>query len=202
MARGARRPGSKLGGHVEQLTYSEMLLARGKNLDIITQIQTIDSFLPLRSDLWLISCALYVVELIDRFTAEGEENYPLFKLLLDILHELCQNYNNEAILRYFELHLVEYLGYRPQLRRCVGCGSSLAPVVNSFCASDGGVLCPRCSSQQPIVCSLSLDALKTLRFLQDGDYVAVKRLRIGPELSRELEQLMRRYMEYLMERKV
>jgi DNA repair protein RecO (recombination protein O) len=156
----------------------------------------------LRDDLWLTSCALYVAELVDRFTAEGEESYRLFKLLIDTLYHLCQTDSDELALRYFEIHFLEYLGYRPQLQRCLRCDTPLEPVTNFFSTSGGGVLCNNCRNQELIVSSLSLDALKVLRFLQDNDYATVKRLRLKPDLSRELEQLMRRYIRYLLEREV
>ncbi len=148
VAKGACRPGSKLGGNVEPLTYSLMLLAKGRNLDIVTQSQTIDGFPTLKSDLWCVSCCLYVLELIDSFTMENNENRPLFDLLLDTLHELCQGDCNEIVLRYFELHLLHHLGYRPQLHCCVMCNSPLKPVVNFFSSSQGGILCPHCNSKE------------------------------------------------------
>ena len=107
VARGAQRPKSRLGGHVESLVYSEMQLAQSRNLDIVTQSQTIEGFLPLRDDLWRSSCAIYIVELVDRFTVERQENYAVFRLLLDALRWLCRVRNSEALLRCFELHLLE-----------------------------------------------------------------------------------------------
>jgi len=202
VAKGVRRPKSKLGGHVELLTHSEMLLVQSQNLDIVTQSQTIESFLPLRDDLWRTSSALYVVELVDRFTAEGEENYPLFRLLVDTLHWLCRARHGELILRCFELRLFAYLGYQPQLQQCGGCHSSLKPVTNFFTPSGGGLLCPHCHNREPIVYPLSPNALKVLRFLQRSPYASVDRLRITPELSLELKQLMRGYIRYLLEREV
>ncbi len=148
VAKGACRPGSKLGGNVEPLTHSLLLLAKGRNLDIITQSQTIDGFLALKSDLWRISCGLYISELIDSFTMENSENRPLFDLLLDALHQLCQTDGSEIVLRYFELHLLHHLGYRPQLHRCVTCDSPVKPVVNFFSFSQGGILCPHCNSEE------------------------------------------------------
>jgi len=202
VAKGVRRPKSKLGGHVELLTHSEVMLAKSKNLDIITQSQTIESFLPLHNDLWRTSWAIYIAELVDRFTAEGEENYPLFKLLVDTLHWLCQARHGELVLRYFELHLFKHLGYQPQLQHCLVCRSPLKPIPNFFTPSGGGVLCPHCHSQEPIVHSLSLNALKVLRFLQRSHYAGVDRLRITPELSLELKRLMHGYIRYLLEREV
>jgi len=143
-ARGVRRPKSKLSGHLELLTHSQVSLARGRTLDTVIGSQTINSFLPLKSDLWwLTSCALYATELVNQFTPDHVENQPLFKLLLETMAQLCEANNKELTLHYFELHLLNEVGYRPQLRQCVSCQQPLKPVVNSFCPSAGGMLCPR-----------------------------------------------------------
>ena len=202
VARGVRRPRSKLAGHLELLTHSQVSLARGRNLDTITGSQTINSFLPLKSNLELTSHALYAIELVDQFTADHIENYPLFELLLETMGYLCQAGDNELVLRYFELHLLNEVGYRPQLQRCVSCQATLEPTINSFCSTAGGMLCPNCSQSQLLTYPLSVNALKVLRFLQNGDYNTVSKLKINPELSRELEGVMRYYLKYLLEREV
>ena len=202
VAKGVRRPRSKLAGHLELLTHSLVSLARGRNLDTITGSQTINSFRPLKSDLWLTSCALYATELVDQFTADQIENYILFQLLLETLHRLCQNDDNDLALRYFELHLLDEVGYRPQLQQCVSCHTTLDPITNSFCSSAGGVLCPSCRQSQPLSYPLSINALKVLRLLQNNDYVTASRLRLPPGLSRELEGVLKNYLKYLLEREV
>jgi len=202
VAKGVRRPRSKMAGHLELLTHSQVSLARGRNLDTVTGSQTINSFLPLKSDLWLTSCALYATELVEQFTADQIENYPLFQLLLETMHRLCQAGDNVIALRYFELHLLNEVGYRPQLQQCVSCHRPLEPVTNSFCPSAGGVLCPNCNHKYPLTDLLSLNALKVLRFIQSRDYDTARKLRINTELSHELDELMRRYFRYLLEREV
>jgi DNA repair protein RecO (recombination protein O) len=214
VAKGACRPKSKLGGNVEPLTHSLMLLAKGRNLDIITQSQTINGFLALKSDLWRMACSLYILELIDSFTVEGGENRPLFDLLLDILNQLSEPDSNEATLRYFELHLLHYLGYRPQLHRCVSCDLPLKPIVNFFSPSKGGLLCPHCNSEEnhryeqietislkPSL-PLSVGALKVLRLWQSCDYATARRVRVKPELSWELERVLCEYIRYILQREV
>ena len=202
VAKGIRRPRSKLAGHLELLTHSQVSLARGRNLDTITGSQTINSFLPLKSDLWLTSYALYVTELINQFTADHIKNYPLFQLLLKIMHHLCQAGDNELVLRYFELHLLNEVGYRPQLQQCVSCRSPLKPVTNAFSPTDGGVLCPKCYQKRSLAYPLSVNALKVLRLLQSSNYDTANKLRMNQELSHELEAVMRDYLRYLLEREV
>ena len=149
IAKGSRRPRSKLGGHVELLTHSQLLLARGRNLDIITQAQTINTFLPLKDDLKRMSCGLYLAELIDAFTEERGESPELFDLLVTTLQQLTEADNQDTVLRYFELRLLDLTGYRPQLQRCANCDSSLQPGVNYFSPGQGGVLCLDCTFAEP-----------------------------------------------------
>jgi len=202
-AKSLRRPRSKMAGHLELLTHSKVSLARGRNLDTITGGQTITGFLPLKNDLWLTSYGLYVIELVNQFTADHVENPALFRLLLDTLHNLCQEeVDKESVLHYFELHLLSEVGYRPQLQRCVTCKSPLQPDTNYFSPAAGGALCPDCGLQQSYSHRLSVNALKVLRFLQENDYETVNRLKIDQTLSRELETIMRSHIKYLLERDV
>ena len=202
VAKGVRKPKSKLSGHLEPFTRSALLIAQGRNLDIITQSQTIDSFLPLKTSLWHTSCAIYIAELVDQFTAEQVEDYPFYQLLQSTLRWLCEARSSELVLRYFELHLLSHLGYEPELYQCLNCRSPLAPGKNTFSVTDGGVLCPECAETKPLLYSISVDALKVMRFLISNDPASASRLRMSPDLSQELEQILRSYIRYLLEREV
>jgi len=201
VAKGARRPKSRIGGHIEPPSHTQMLLARTRSLDIISQCQTVDGFVALRDDLRRTSSAIYVIELLDRFTAEAEQDSALFRLIVDTLHRLCWTSNQQTVLRHYELHLLGHLGYRPQLERCLVCQSLVEPGPNYFAAS-GGVVCPRCTDQEAAPYPLSLNALKVLRFLQRSDGSALDCLKVPPKLSRELETIMRRYIRYLSDKEV
>ncbi len=200
VARGIGRPGSKLGGNVEPITYSLVMLATGRNLDIVTQSQTMDGFLTLKGDLKLMAYGLYILELVDSFTVDNNANRPLFDLLLDSLRLLTETNNNEIVLRYFELHLLQHLGYRPELYRCVRCNSPLRPVVNYFSSGEGGVICPRCGQNEYQPLALSVDALKVLRLWQDCDYLTARRVKVESKISLELQRLLQGYIGYLLQR--
>jgi DNA repair protein RecO (recombination protein O) len=202
-ARSLRKPKSKLAGHLELLTHSQVSFARGRNIDTITGSQTINGFLPIRNDLWLTSCGVYVAELVNQFTAEREENRAVFDLLLETLGRLGAENDNELLLRYFEVHLLESAGYRPQLRQCLACHRSLEPATNYFSPSAGGLLCPDCAGEQPLAGPLSLNAQKVLRLLQTSAYFAeVRRVRIDAALAREVDETLRGYLRHLLEREV
>jgi DNA repair protein RecO (recombination protein O) len=202
-ARSLRKTKSRMAGHLELLTHSRVSFARGKNLDTVTGCQTIDSFVPLKTDFRLMSYALYIIELINQFTPEHSDDPELFRLLLDSLKNLCNAGDVELLLRYFELHLLNEAGYRPQLQQCVNCRKNLEPVVNTFSPAAGGMLCPECSYlSSSAVYSLSVNALKVLRFFQNNSYDTAARLKIPQELSEELERVMRNYVRYILEKEL
>ena len=201
-AKSLRKTKSKMAGHLELLTHSQVSLARGRNIDTVTGSQTIASFLPLKTDLELTSYALYITELVGLFTADHIENRPLFQLLVDTLHQLCQDCDRQLILRYFEIHLLDMVGYRPQMGQCGACHIPLQPQTNYFSPRAGGVLCPECQDTQPLTYALSVDALKVLRWLQTNRYEALGRLKIKAILARELEMIIRDYLRFLLERDV
>src|SRR6266487_769555 len=165
IAKGIRRPISKKAGHLELLSHSQLQVALGRNLDIITQAEVRENFLLLRNDMWHMTCGFYLAELVDRFIEEHSQHANLYRLLLDTLRYLDadaqavqgqrsqgilstedERRRSKLLLRYFELHLLFYAGYEPALQNCAHCASELRAEVNGFKASLGGVLCPQCSS--------------------------------------------------------
>jgi DNA repair protein RecO (recombination protein O) len=200
VAKGARKPGSRKAGHLELFSHTRLLLAQGRNLDIITQAETVEPHLPLREDLLRATYAYYVAELVDRFLGDEDENRPVFDLLLAAFSWLGRADDLALAARFFELRLLTLVGYRPQLFQCVNCQTQIQPVINFFHPGEGGVLCPRCGEGRPETTALSLNALKVLRFLQTRDYDTCRLLHVRSPLHAELETVMLRYVTYLLER--
>jgi len=191
-----------MAGHLELLTYSQVSLVSGRNLDTVTGCQTINSYLPLKTDLTLTSYGLYLAELTDQFTVDRQENNKVFLLLRDTMELLCQITNRDILLRYFEMKLLNDTGFRPQLQQCVKCHKPLEPVINYFNNNSGGVVCPGCSQDQHLLYPLSVNTIKILRVLQSEDFSYAIKLKISPELAYELKEVIRRYIRYLLEREV
>jgi len=207
LAKGVRKITSRKAGHVELFTHSQLLVAKGSTWDIVTQAEMIHAFRPLREDLLRTSYAYYVAELVDRFTKEGDENRPLFELLLATLGWLGEAEDLRLLARFFELRLLGLVGYRPQLFQCVRCQGDIEPVDNFWSPAEGGVLCPRCGEgliergdDRPVAEPLPLNVLKVLRFLQTRDWDTCARLRLSPGLHARVEKLLQRYIIYQLER--
>jgi DNA repair protein RecO (recombination protein O) len=202
VAKGVRKAKSRLAGHVEPLTQATFLLARGKSLDIVTQAETIEPFQQVRDDLDRLSRALYCCELLDKFTEPHAENFGLYRLLLDTLRRLGTRADVDTPVRFYELSLLDALGYRPELDECVTCRTGLEPVVNYWTVGGGGVVCPRCRREEAAVRPISANAIKLLRLLLHGRFSDVARVSIDGELANELERAVTEYVRWVLERDV
>jgi DNA repair protein RecO (recombination protein O) len=202
IAKGVRRPNSKKSGHLEPFCRSRLLLARGRNLDIITQAETIEYFPQLRGDLERLGAAAYIVELIDRFTVEEQSSEPLYNLLQAALSQLDDGADLASLARYFELRLLDLVGYRPELFQCVSCHRQIEAQDQYFSALQGGVLCPRCGQRSDEAERISLGALKVLRHYQRSSYQVASAPKVRPRVHTELDVIMESYLVYLLERKL
>ena len=203
IAKGARKIRSRKAGHLEPFTRVTLQLARGRDLLIVTQADTVDAYLPIHENLVKTSHAAYVVELLDRFTYEDDtENYNIFRLITEVLSRLEKEADPWLAIRYYELRLLDLLGYRPHLFECANCGKEIKAEDQFFSAAQGGALCPACGVGLPGAWSVSVEALKYLRHFQRSDYAEAQRARPSPEIQSEVETLLQRYVTYLLEREL
>ncbi len=203
VAKGARKITSRKAGHLEPFTHVKLQLARGRSLFIVTQADTVDAYLPLRETLLMTGTASYVVELLDRFVYEEEGANPtLFRLLAETLKRLANDEDPWLAVRYYEMRLLDFLGFRPQLFECANCGREIKAEDQFFSFSAGGVICPRCGRGLPNLTSISVDALKYLRHFQRSSYTESKQARPTSNVQDEVETLMQGYFTYLLEREL
>jgi DNA repair protein RecO (recombination protein O) len=208
IAKGARRTTSRLAGHLEPFTRTQLLLATGRDLDIVTQAEARERLDALRDDVWHATGAWYIAELVDRFLEDADPHPRLYRLFVHTLELLNSQSGPQSGagdhtrswlgLRYFELHLLDELGYRPALHTCAGCDTPLRPEENGYSAELGGALCPACSryAQRRV----SLPALKVLRLLQTTEWEAVPRLRLDTMLQGEIEGILQGTLRFHLDR--
>jgi DNA repair protein RecO (recombination protein O) len=200
IAKGVRKIRSRKAGHLEPFTRVTLQLAQARDMPIVTQAETIDAYLPIREDLMRTSYAAYIVEMLDRFTYEEGENRAIFKLLTDSLTRIASLADPFITLRYYEIHLLEDLGFRPELFYCVSCHAEIQPADQYFSFAQGGVYCPKCGVNRPDLLPVSLNALKFLRHLQRSTFEEASRAQIPSAVRTEIESLLQQYLTYLLER--
>lgn len=200
VAKGARKLRSRKAGHLEPFTRVELLLAHGREFWIVTQAETVDAYLPLREDLVMTGYAAYVLELLDRFTFEEGENRETYALLVDTLGRLSSGADPFTVLRYYEIRLLDQLGFRPQFFRCAQGSEEIRPEDQYFSALAGGVLCPLHGRQAGEARPVSREALRFLRHFQRSGYTEACRAQVPLPVQQEMEGLLQYYLTYLLER--
>jgi len=219
IAKGARKIASRKAGHLEPFTRVKLQLAKGRDLFIVTQAETLDAYPALRADLTLTGYAAYVIELLDRFVPDEEAAVPsLFRLLTETLSRLAadtstlrQAQDNASLsagsipwltVRSYEMRLLDLLGFRPQLFECANCKNEIQAQDQFFSAALGGAICPRCGQGLPGLWRISQEALKYLRHFQRSEYRTAMRARPDEATQKEIETLMQGYFQYLLEREL
>jgi DNA repair protein RecO (recombination protein O) len=186
LAKGVRRPKSKLRGGVQPLTKGLFALYRGQSLDTVIQCQLEASFPRLHAELARWAHANYLAELVIAAVPEGEGSPELFSLLLSALY-LLEEEDPALVARFFELKLLVLLGYLPELERCSACGGEAGAKETAWVGPEG-LLCGSCAALRADVRPIGRRELSALRFLTRVRPAALGRLRLDPETVRLLEE--------------
>ncbi|SJZ71451.1 DNA repair protein RecO [Selenihalanaerobacter shriftii] len=203
VANGVRKTKSRLAGGVELFTYNDLLLYKGKSLFTISQCEIMNSFANLRGDLFKMAYASYLTEVVNEFAIEEEKNEPLFALILTTLYLLSEKDDLELIIRFFELRLLNLLGYRPEVTGCVECDKVINKIKRvKFSSQSGGIVCTECSSFDQYAMHISRGALAIMQRLLEIDYRKLDRLKVPDNFRRELAKILPNYLQSIIEKKL
>jgi len=201
IAKGIRRPASRLGGSLEPFAELRVALAHGRTFDVVTEVRVGHAWLRLRDSLPGTATAWYIAELADRSLEERADAEAIYGLLRRAYELLDGGMPPDRVARWYEMRLADELGMRPEVDRCVECDRTLE-VTGRFrwVPALGGVLCGRCPAPPASRAPLSLDALKLLKAYQRLDAEALATLRLPVSTEHEVETAMRDFLRHVLER--
>ena len=158
VAKGVKRPKSKLGARVQMFIANELMLLEGRNLDTIAQAQSLNTFSKIRGDLDKMSYSMYIAELVNTFCSKqynkDENSEEIYDLIFFTLDKIANATNREEILYStlkFQIKLMSYLGWGLDFCYCSTCQKDIEDSLDSsslFLFSQGGFLCEKCSIGQ------------------------------------------------------
>jgi DNA repair protein RecO (recombination protein O) len=150
MARGARRSRNRFGAGLSLYVAGEAALRerRGAELMTLESFHARRDFSALAFDVVRLGHAAYATELVRELTVPHRADPPLFDLLVELYGAVLERAPRAGTLRAFELRLLEEIGLRPVLERCVSCGACDEELLDRAVvdAGRGGVVCPRCGA--------------------------------------------------------
>jgi DNA repair protein RecO (recombination protein O) len=169
----------------------------------VSQCDLIDFFPSIRADLIRLAHASYLVELLDSVTVLGDRNAAAFELLLNSLDLMAGEASPRRIARVFEIRLLSLLGMMPAVEQCVNCGARPSGWA-AFSFKEGGVLCERCFRPESDrdARRISLGTVKFIERVKSSPFGMVSRIKVSQDVGTELEMILRRFLDYHIERRL
>ncbi|UOK57065.1 DNA repair protein RecO [Bacillus sp. CMF21] len=191
MARGAKKPNSRLTSSTQLFTYGYFLFQKSSGLGGLQQGETISSMRGIREDIFLTAYASYAAELLDKSTEQNEPNPFLFELFNQTLQLLNEGVDPDVLLYIFEMKIVNVLGLYPQLDSCVNCSSKDGTF--HFSIRENGFICHRCFEVDPYRLPISQATAKLLRLFYYFDLERLGKVTVKPETKAELKLVIDSY---------
>jgi DNA repair protein RecO (recombination protein O) len=195
VAKGVRKTKSKFGSRLEPTSHIAVQLYEGRELDIVTQAETIDQFRAIRGDLDRIARASAMLEAADQLAQEGEVNPRLYTMLVGALRTLDGSSSPLVVPAYF-WKVLALEGYRPEVDVCVLCGDDESPLV-AFDLESGGLLCRTCRRGTAV----SPEAVELLQAILGGRLNEALAVASSPA-THEIDHLATRAVEHHLERRL
>lgn len=196
-AKAVRRTSSRLSGRLEPFTHGRFLLARGRVLDVVAQVEVVENFTALRQDLDRMAYASLVAELADRLLAEREPHPEVFELVVRAQSAIVSG-DPAIAAAWYALHPFGALGYLPATDRCAACGRALSERPR-WSARLGGLVCGLCAHEDPEAEEIGGEAVGAIRFLLRSRVQEIGRLRVSARGRGQVARAVAAYAENRIE---
>ncbi|MDD5341703.1 MAG: DNA repair protein RecO [Patescibacteria group bacterium] len=213
LAKGTKKITSKLNSSLEPFYLVNLMIAKGKIFDKLANVNVVKSYENIRSDKDLVGFFLinYLGEILDNLIVgqtPQNKKYDLLLELLDILNdEIGRSRENKKefflmLANIYALKVLNLLGYRPEIQRCLVCHKAILLTKNIFDFSRGGVICEDCKK----VCliedyiKVSDRVIKILQLAETKDLKNFLDMKIGPAEIDEFNKVIQRLLLVNMEK--
>lgn len=195
VAKGVRKTKSRFGGRLEPPSHADLMFYEGRELDVVTQADTLDAFRQVRDDLDRLGRAVSMLEAVDQVAMEREPNPQLYKMLLGALRTLADRGDAPLVAPAFFFKLLALEGFRPVVDACLVCGDDAALV--SWAVEEGGLRCRAHRQGNPI----SPEALTLVQRILGGQ-LGTALNEPASAATAEVDHLAVRVLEHHLERRL
>jgi DNA repair protein RecO (recombination protein O) len=200
IAKGVRKPASKLGPSLELYGHIDVLLARGRGeLDVVAQVERVPGY-RIEGSMERMAHAALIAELAERVCEDRHPVDGVYELAVGALAELSRETDPRRASAWFIMTALDLLGYAPQLMSCVSCDKPLAAKPAAFSAEAGGFLDESCAL--PAMELVPLATIKVLRLMAAGDMETYRRVKIDGPLMASIEGVLQSQLEHHLDRRL
>jgi len=193
MARGAKKPASRLAAVTQPFTHGSFLIQKGRGMGTIQQGEPLESMRHIAQDIEATAYVSYIVELIDKLVEEDQYMPQVFELLLQALHAISEEYDPEAITLFVEWKMLPIAGIHPILHQCSNCGATEGEFAFSF--RFNGFLCHRCFEADPYLIRLTPQLVRLIRMMYTVPIERVGNISLKRETKNFLKKIVRTMYE-------
>ncbi|HSO56992.1 MAG TPA: DNA repair protein RecO [Paenisporosarcina sp.] len=193
MARGAKKPASRLAAITQPFTHGTFLIQQGRGMGTMQQGEQVESYRHIRQDIEATAYASFIVELIDRAVDDRSPQPSIFNLLQHALHAISDEYDPEAIALFVEWKMLPVTGIYPTLHQCTNCGATDGEFAFSF--QQIGFLCHRCFSIDRYLIRLTPAQVKLIRTFYTVPIEQVGKLTLKKETKTFIKKIVRTIYE-------
>ena len=188
MARGAKKPTSRLAGVTQPFMHAAFLVQRSSGMGTLQQGEHFNSMRHIQTDIVATAYASYVVELVDRLIEEGQAQEYVYDMLHQALHAIDEGYDPQSIALFADWKMLPYAGVQPVLHCCANCGAVEGEFAFSF--TQGGFLCHRCFHVDPYIIRLTPTQLKLIRMFYTLPIEQVGKLELKPQTKQFIKKIV------------
>ena len=194
VAKGVRKPKSRMGGHLDILSKVNAYISIGENLSNLSQVETIENYSVIKHDLSLISVGFYFLELTEKFSVENNPDSELYYHLSYTLDQIFQN-KNELLMRWFEIKLLSFSGFLPDLYNCQISGNLLEEGDHLFSSVNGGLVDKKYSTETDSYILVDKNSIKAMRFLSKNNWPDVKSIKFKDQNLIKIKEVTKKYIQ-------
>ncbi len=193
MARGAKKPKSRMAAISQPFVYASYLVQMGSSMGTLHQGEVIQSLRSIREDLIKTAYASYIAELTDKLIEQNEPDPFMYQQLLQTFTWMHEDKDLDILLLMYELKMFKKGGFAPHIQSCVSCGKEEDAF--SFSIKEGGLLCSRCRYMDHDAMMLQPNLIKLLRICLEVDVTRVGNISVKQENKDRLKQLTDLYYD-------
>ena len=195
IARGAKKPTSKLSGHIEPINFVEIYYTSKSDLPAVSQVQSINSFMKIKSKYNLLIRSQYLVELSEKFFSDDANNNSQLKILTETIDQLSKTEHPDLVIMVYEFELLKSYGFGLRIFECLNCSKNLKKSSNYFSYTNGGFYCESClgnaHSNEELV-KFSVEDQIVFRSIERKKYDEILSLDINDLSIKKLSEMLKK----------
>ena len=195
IAKGAKKPSSRLSGHIEPINYVEIYYSSNSSLARVSQIQPINSFIKIKSNYNLLMKSQYLVELSEKFFSDETNNKPQLDRLVKTIEELISTNYPELVILVYEYELLKSHGFGLSIFECINCSKKLNKESHYFSINNSGFYCKDCLSEansNEELINFSIESQIVFRSIERRNYATISQLDLDNISIKNLSEILKK----------